>query len=338
MENLCAECGAPLAANLPEGLCSRCALSGALELRSDQSAVAAPLASAADLSPAPGSEKSAVLSRDAAKIAGGHRSFGDYELLEEIARGGMGIVYKARQISLDRIVAVKLLLLGQYASQEFIHRFRIEASAAASLQHPNIVAIHEVGVHQGQHYFAMDFVDGPNLAQFIGNKPLPAKGAACYVKTVAEAIQFAHTRRILHRDLKPSNVLIDSNDQPRVTDFGLAKRLTPDSSVANEHSSLTVTGQVLGSPNFMPPEQASGRRGQMGPPSDVYSLGAILYHALTGRPPFVGEALSDTLHQVLNTERVAPRLLVPSIPADLETICLKCLEKDRPNAFNPLRS
>ena len=262
--------------------------------------------------------------------AGGHRQFGDYELLEEIARGGMGIVYKARQVSLDRIVAVKLLLLGQYASEEFIHRFRIEASAAASLQHPNIVAIHEVGVHQGQHYFAMDFVDGPDLAHLVREQPLPAKRAAGYVKTIAEAIHFAHTRRILHRDIKPSNVLIDSNDQPRVTDFGLAKNLAND-------SDLTQTGKVLGSPSFMPPEQALGERGKMGPASDVYSLGAILYHALTGRPPFVGETLHATLQQVESKEPVAPRLLVPGVPADLETICLKCLEKEPAKRFPSAR-
>ncbi len=254
------------------------------------------------------------------------RQFGDYELLEEIARGGMGIVYKARQVSLDRVVAVKLLLLGQYASEEFIHRFRIEASAAASLQHPNIVAIHEVGVHQGQHYFAMDFVDGPNLAQLVRDQPLTAKRAAGYVKTIAEAIHFAHTRRILHRDLKPSNVLIDANDQPRVTDFGLAKNLAND-------SELTLSGQVMGSPGYMPPEQALGERGKMGPASDVYSLGAILYHALTGRAPFVGETVGDTLQQVQSKEPIAPRLLIPAIPVDLETICLRCLEKESGKRF-----
>jgi serine/threonine protein kinase len=256
------------------------------------------------------------------------RRFGDYELLEEIAHGGMGIVYKARQVSLDRIVALKLLLFGQYASQEFVHRFRIEAAAAASLQHPNIVAIHEVGVHQDQHYFAMDFVDGPDLAKLLRDQPLAPACAARYLKTIAEAIHFAHQSRVLHRDLKPSNILIDSADQPRVTDFGLAKRLTPGSSVAMDHSPLTVTGQMLGSPNFAPPEQVSAQRGQIGPASDVYSLGAILYHALTGRPPFLGQSLSDTLRLVLETEAVAPRLLNPAIPADLETICLKCLEKE----------
>ncbi len=291
----CPECGSELPDGLPKGLCPRCALSTVS---------------------APGPSETCALPR----------SFGDYELLEEIARGGMGIVYRARQKSLDRIVAVKLLLLGQYASEEFIHRFRIEASAAASLQHPNIVAIHEVGVHQGQHYFAMDFVDGPDLAQLVRDQPLTAKRAAGYVKTIAEAIHFAHTRRILHRDLKPSNVLIDSNDQPRVTDFGLAKNLAND-------SELTLTGQVMGSPSFMPPEQALGERGKMGPASDVYSLGAILYHALTGRAPFVGQSVADTLQQVESKEPIAPRLLIPAIPADLETICLKCLEKEPGKRF-----
>jgi WD40 repeat protein len=254
------------------------------------------------------------------------RRFGDYELLEELARGGMGIVYKARQISLDRLVAVKMLLFGQYSSKEFVHRFRIEASAAASLRHPNIVAIHEVGVHQEQHYFVMELVDGPDLARIVKEKPLPPAVAARYVESIAKAIHFAHERRILHRDLKPSNVLIDSSDQPRITDFGLAKRLADD-------SDLTVTGQVLGSPNFMPPEQASAQRGQIGPASDVYSMGAVLYHALTGRSPFVGETLADTLQQVLHKEPIGPRLLVPSIPADLETICLKCLEKEPGKRF-----
>jgi serine/threonine protein kinase len=249
------------------------------------------------------------------------RYFGDYELLEEIARGGMGIVYRARQVSLDRVVAVKMLLSGPLSSPELVKRFRAEASAAASLLHPNIVAIHEVGVHQGLQYFAMDFVEGQSLAKLLGNGPLPAKRAAAYLKTIAEAIHYAHERGLLHRDLKPSNVLIDSSDQPRVTDFGLARRLEGD-------SELTLSGQVLGSPNYMPPEQAEAKRGQLSRRSDVYALGAMLYHVLTGRPPFVGETISDTLGQVINSEPVSPRLLNPSVPRDLETLCLKCLEKE----------
>jgi WD40 repeat protein/predicted Ser/Thr protein kinase len=249
------------------------------------------------------------------------RSFGDYELLEEIAHGGMGIVYKARQVSLDRIVAVKMLLFGPLASPEFVQRFRTEAAAAASLQHPNIVAIHEVGFREGQHFFAMDYVAGRSLADIVQDRPLPARRAAGYVKTIAEAIQYAHERGILHRDLKPSNVLIDELDQPRVTDFGLAKRL-------EKETDLTLSGQVLGSPNYMAPEQAAARRGQVGKRSDVYSLGAILYHLLTGRAPFAADTVAKTLHQVQNNEPVSPQLLNPGVPCDLATICLKCLEKE----------
>src|SRR5262245_42132638 len=249
-------------------------------------------------------------------------NFGDYELLEEIARGGMGVVYKARQISLDRVVAVKMILAGQFASKEIAQRFKSEAIAAAVLQHPNIVAVHEVGVHEGQHFFSMDYVEGQNLAQMVGSSPLLPKKAARHLKLVAEAIHYAHQQGILHRDLKPSNVLIDAaTDQPRVTDFGLAKRLHGD-------SSITVTGQVLGSPNFMPPEQASAQRGKVGRHSDVYGLGAILFYSLTARAPFQGAMLETTIHEVLNTEPLSPRLLNPSVPSDLETICLKCLEKE----------
>jgi serine/threonine protein kinase len=209
-------------------------------------------------------------------------SFGDYELLDEIARGGMGVVYKARQRKLERIVAVKLILAGSLAGKEFVQRFRTESAAAAILQHPNIVAIHEVGVHDGRHYFSMDYVEGQNLAQLVGQQPLPASKAARYVELIAQAIHYAHERGILHRDLKPSNVLIDAaNDQPRITDFGLARRLDGE-------SSLTLTGQVLGSPNFMPPEQAGGGHGKVGRTSDVYALGGILYHLLTAVALSVG--------------------------------------------------
>jgi serine/threonine protein kinase len=249
------------------------------------------------------------------------RYFGDYELLEEIARGGMGVVYKARQVSLSRVVAVKMILAGRLATAAEVGRFRDEARAAASLQHANIVPIYEIGDQEGQNYFSMEFVDGPNLAQVVRENPLPAARAARYVQTVAEAIHFAHEHGVLHRDLKPSNVLIDPFDQPRVTDFGLAKSV-------GGNSELTETGQVLGAPSFVPPEQAAGRKEDVGPHSDVYALGAILYHLLTGRPPFAAETLAATLAQVLNNEPVAPRLLNATIPRDLETICLKCLEKD----------
>jgi WD40 repeat protein len=216
---------------------------------------------------------------------------------------------------------VKVLLSGRLAGPEFVQRFRTEAAAAASLQHPNIVAIHEVGFREGQHFFAMDYVAGRSLAQITRDGPLPPRRAAGYVKTAAEAIQYAHERSILHRDLTPANVLIDEHDQPKVTDFGLAKRLEKD-------TELTLSGQVLGSPNYMPPEQAAARRGLVGKRSDVYSLGAILYHLLTGRAPFAGDTVAKTLQQVENIEPVSPQLLNPGVPRDLETICLKCLEKE----------
>src|SRR5688500_18969804 len=233
----------------------------------------------------------------------------------------MCVVYRARQRKLGRLVAVKMFLAGPLAGKEFVRRFLPESAAAAILQHPNIVAIHDVGVHEGLHYFSMDYVEGRNLAQRVGQQPLAANKAARYVEIIAEAIHYAHERGILHRDLKPSNVLIDSNDQPRVTDFGLARRLDGE-------SSLTLSGHVLGSPNFMPPEQAGGKSGTVGRPSDVYALGGILYYLLTARAPFQADSLEHTISQVLNAEPVSPRLLNPSIPRDLETITLKCLEKE----------
>lgn len=247
--------------------------------------------------------------------------FGDYDLLEEIGRGGMGVVYRAWQRSLNRIVAIKMMAFGPGSSPELVKRFRAEAVSAASLHHPNIVAIHEVGIHEGQHFFVMDYVEGQSLARLVSNQPLPAKRAAAYLKTVAEVVHYAHERGILHRDLKPSNVLIDAQDQPHVVDFGLARRLEGE-------SELTVTGQVLGSPHYLPPEQAAGQRGRVSRRTDVYALGATLYHLLTGRPPFQAESLAQTLDLVLHADPVAPRLLDPGVPRDLETICLKCLEKE----------
>lgn len=255
------------------------------------------------------------------------RRLGDYELLEELARGGMGVVYKARQIGLNRLVAVKTLVPGALATKEFIHRFRTEASAAANLQHPNIVAVHEVGTHAGETYLAMDLVIGSNLARLVDHSPLPSRRAATYVRSVAEAIHYAHERGVLHRDLKPSNVLVDENDQPRITDFGLAKRLDGE-------GDLTLSGQVLGSPNYISPEQATGERSKVGRGTDVYGLGAILYHLLTARPPFRAETLTATLQQVVRAEPVSPRLLNPSVPRDLETVTLKCLEKEIPRRYH----
>jgi len=295
----CPECKTKLSANAPQGLCPRClAGMGVMLVAGASESVAQP-----------------VRAESAA------RRFGDYELLDEIARGGMGIVYRAHQVSLNRIVAVKVLLFGQFSSEEFVERFRCEAEAAAALQHPNIVAIYEIGEHDGHRYFSMAYIEGKNLAELARDKPLPSKLAATYLQIIAEAIHYAHQRGVLHRDLKPSNVLVDGDGQPHVTDFGLAKRL-------GDESELTVTGQMLGSPNYMSPEQADRKRGEVTSASDVYSLGAVLYHLLTGRPPFVGETLEDTLLQMLNVEPVSPRLLNASVPRDLETICLKCLNKE----------
>jgi serine/threonine protein kinase len=249
------------------------------------------------------------------------RYVGDYELLEKIAEGGMGIVYRARQVSLNRIVALKMIRAGQFAGDDDVRRFQAEAQMAAQLHHPNIVNIYEIGEDHGQHYFAMEYIDGHDLASLIREHPLPPRKAAAYVRTVAEAIAYAHTQKTLHRDLKPSNILIDADDQPHVTDFGLAKRL-------GEQTGLTVTGQIVGTPSYMSPEQASGRNAEIGPASDVYALGAVLYELVTGRPPFKAATVMDTLVQVCVTEPVSPRLLNPQVPRDIEAICLKCLAKD----------
>jgi WD40 repeat protein len=308
---VCGRCGTPLGDHLQEGLCSRCLARFAL-LEEEPPEPTSEIGSQPSELPKPGAEDSG-----ARQIT----RFGDYELLEEIAHGGMGVVYKARQLSLNRIVAVKMLLFGQFAGKAAFDRFRSEAETAARLQHPNIVAIHGVGETEGQPYFSMDYVAGRSLAEIVRDHPLPVRQAATYLRTIARAVHYAHTQGVLHRDLKPANVLIDANDEPRITDFGLARQLAGD-------SALTLTGQVVGSPNFMPPEQGAGKKAKLGPPADVYGLGAMLYYLITARPPFVAETFEATLAQVLNNEPVPPRQLNPGVPRDLETICLKCLEKD----------
>ena len=233
----------------------------------------------------------------------------------------MGVVFQARQISLNRPVALKMILAGQLADDSDVKRFYTEAEAAANLDHPGIVPIYEVGQYKGQHYFSMGFVEGQSLAQRLTDGPLPAREAAELIRRVSEAIDYAHHRGVIHRDLKPGNILLDKNGGPRVTDFGLAKQLARD-------SSLTGSGQIMGTPSYMPPEQAWGQRDAAGPAADVYALGATLYALLTGRPPFQAATPIDTLHQVIKDEPVPPRRLNPALDRDLETICLKCLEKE----------
>ncbi|WP_372894348.1 protein kinase [Stieleria sp.] len=249
------------------------------------------------------------------------RYFGDYELLEEIARGGMGVVFKARQINLNRIVALKMILAGELAGEEEIRRFKSEAEAAAQLDHPGIVPIFEIGEYDGKHYFSMGFVDGESLAAHMPDGPLPPKEAAELTTKICAAVQYAHEKGVIHRDLKPGNVLMDPNGIPRVTDFGLAKQ------VAGE-SDLTRTGQIIGTPAYMPPEQASGDTSKIGPAADIYALGAVLYTMLTGRPPFQAPSPMETLLQVLEHDPAPPRTVNSMVPVDLETICLKCLNKD----------
>ena len=244
-----------------------------------------------------------------------------YEILGELGRGGMGVVYKARQIKLDRLVALKMVLAGAHAGTEQLDRFLTEAQAVGQLKHVNIVQIYEVGEHDGLPYFSLEFVGGGNLAELLARKPMTPEDAATIVRVLAVAMADAHSRNIIHRDLKPANVLITEDGVPKITDFGLAKRLESD-------SGQTRSGTLMGTPNYMAPEQARGDTHAIGPLADVYALGVILYECITGRTPFVGASVVDTLQQVQNHEPVPPSRLQPKVPADLETICLKCLQKE----------
>jgi tetratricopeptide (TPR) repeat protein len=245
-----------------------------------------------------------------------------YQILGVLGHGGMGVVYQARQTALNRLVALKMLLAGAHASPLQLARFRTEAEAVARLQHPNIVQIYEVGLLAGLPYFSLEFVDGGSLEKKLAGKPLPIREAAKLIRTLAGAMHYAHQHGIIHRDLKPANVLLSADGTPKVTDFGLAKKLDA------AEASHTRTGTLMGTPSYMAPEQARGGSKEVGPLADVYALGAVFYELLTGRPPFQAATILDTLDQVQHQEPVPPTRLQPKVPRDLETICLKCLQKE----------
>ena len=244
-----------------------------------------------------------------------------YEILGVLGRGTMGVVYKARQRGLNRVVALKMIRAAEHSGPDELARFRGEAVALAELHHPNIVQIYEVGEDRGQPFFSLEYVDGGSLATKIGGVPQSPDEAAPLVEALAHAMESAHRLGIVHRDLKPANVLLTAAGEPKISDFGLVKRLADD-------AGQTQSGSILGSPGYMAPEQAEGRTREVGPLADVYGLGAILYHLLTGRPPFRAATVLDTLQQVRSQEPIPPSQFQPKLPRDLETICLKCLEKD----------
>jgi TolB-like protein/Tfp pilus assembly protein PilF/predicted Ser/Thr protein kinase len=304
----CRKCGAAIPPNSPQQSCGACLLETALG--SDE--------------PIAGVGLSAVASAkadDPGRASPMLMDFGDYELLEQIGRGGQGVVFRARQKSLNRTVALKVINLGQWASKAHLKRFRLEAEAAARLEHPGIVPIHEVGERDGSCYFSMKFVEGGQLDEVARREPMPIRRAVELIAKVARTVHYAHEHGILHRDIKPGNILLDANGEPHLTDFGLARLLETESSV-------TQTLDVLGTPSYMAPEQAVGNNAAVSSTTDVYGLGAVLYQLLTGQPPFAGGTTYETIKLLLDTEPRQPRLLNPKIDRDLSTICLKCLEKD----------
>src|SRR5947209_6314033 len=318
---ICRKCGAKIFSDAPEALCARCVLKSALSDLAgtsvagggDPRRVDDPARYETDAAAAGHNKKTAR----AAELLG---ELGDYELLEEVGRGGQGVVFRARQKSLNRTVALKVISLGQWASKTHLKRFRLEAEAAARLEHPGIVPIHEVGEREGQCYFSMKFVEGGQLDEVVRRTPMSIRQAVELIAKVVRTVHHAHEHGILHRDIKPGNILLDAKGEPHLTDFGLARLLETESSV-------TQTLDVLGTPSYMAPEQAAGNNAAISSATDVYGLGAVLYQLLTGQPPFAGGATYETIKLLLETEPRQPRLLNPKIDRDLSTICLKCLEK-----------
>jgi WD40 repeat protein len=341
---ICPRCGGAVPADAPQGLCPACLMAFAMEAEPDGPSPEAGVVSAQLESSRPRAEtrpdetiphKPSTSASTAGREhpaepdgpLGMVHYFGDYELVDELARGGMGVVYEARQISLDRSVALKMILAGRFAGPAEVGRFHIEAQAAANLDHPHIVPIYEVGEHQGQHYYTMRLIRGGSVAERVASLVTDPRAAALMMAAVARAVQYAHQRGILHRDLKPANILIDEQGRPHVADFGLAKRLGGD-------AELTQSGAVLGTPGYMAPEQVERRRGAVTTATDVYGLGAVLYAALTGRAPFQGATVLEVLEQVKGREPEPPRRINPRVECDLETICLKCLSKDPQGRYN----
>src|SRR5213594_3422144 len=324
---ICRKCGAKVFSDAPEGLCARCVLKIALATlpeavaEGDLSAVASAKADDSGRVEQSAGEDRASASQDkttvrAAELLG---ELGDYELLEEVGRGGQGVVFRARQKSLNRTVALKVIALGQWATKAHLKRFRLEAEAAASLNHPCIVPIYEIGERDGACYFSMGLVEGGQLDAVA--KPMPIRRAVELIVKVARTVHYAHERGIVHRDIKPGNILLDGKGEPHLTDFGLARLVETESTV-------TRMMEVLGTPSYMAPEQAVGNNAAVSSVTDVYGLGAVLYQLLTGQPPFAGGTTYETIKLLLDTEPKPPRLVNPKIDRDLSTICLKCLEKD----------
>src|SRR5262245_6137363 len=313
---ICRKCGAKIFSDAPEGRCGRCVLKAALSNFLDPSE-----AERAGSGSAENPANAAVLNKKTLRAAELLGELGDYELLEEIGRGGQGVVFRARQKSLNRTVALTVISLGPWASKAHLKRFRLEAEAAARLEHPGIVPIHEVGERDGSCYFSMKFVEGGQLDEVVGRTPISIRQAAELIVKIARTVHYAHEHGILHRDIKPGNILLDKNGEPHLTDFGLARLL-------DTQSSVTRTIDVLGTPSYMAPEQAAGETTKLSKATDVYGLGAVLYQLLTGQPPFAGGTTYETIRLLRDTEPRLPRQLNPKVDRDLSTICLKCLEKD----------